>query len=782
MISVKGLRSDAANPANPDRYELKEELSAFRLPALVGLMLASLMLYLRSFLPVEAKTAGEQGPPPKPFSDDGEKDGAGPIDASATTDGGDIPGEGTQGHHTPQIDPDTETGPTVLRSRGYGAPQDANVLKPNELTAISAVVRPANTNDPGMPRDSIQNFPSPQTGYVGSGTQGGGGSGGGGDGGGGNGGGGNGGGGPGTDDDDDIVTPPVRNRAPRNSGPVYLADVASTATLAIALSTLLSHSTDDDGDALTVRNLRANAGTVTQLPDGSWLFTPVSTNLGRVVFSFEVWDGKVAVPQQAYSMVTPAPIDTGGGDDTGHGGGDDDDICEGHGAGVTGYNPVIGGIADDVLIGTDGNDLIMGKAGNDVGYGGRGDDLMYGGDGRDQLSGGAGDDRIYGDADDDVLYGDDGNDLLDGGAASDVLIGGAGDDALFGADGDDVLVGGEGADQMSGGAGIDEMLGENGHDIMFGDAGADLMLGRAGRDVMDGGDDADALYGGDDADVLSGAAGDDALSGDAGDDLVQGQTGNDTLSGGAGCDAIYGGDGNDDLSGNADHDTLVGGLGDDTINGGDGRDMVSDGEGADLVYLSVGDDRLIAAIDIHADQFDGGEGLDTLDYSQATESVAFNLVAAFVTLEDAASDQIAGFESFVGGSGDDTFVACDTPAMLTGGAGDDRFQFVAPQSPSSAVDTMFQITDFDVGDRVTISRFDFFKDLAAQIETQMESYFAADGNAGPGANDPVIRFRYDRDDRDGENTFIEIDFDRDELFETTISMQGHHLFVVVENT
>jgi Ca2+-binding RTX toxin-like protein len=749
MISVKGVRSDPANPANPDRHELKEEISAYRLPALVGLMLASLMLYLRSFLPVEAKTAGEQGPPQKPFADPDEKDGAAPIDVALATTDGDPMGDGMQGHHTPDIptDSDAETGPTVLRSRVHGAPQDANVLRPNELTSISAVMQPANTNDPNMLRDSIQNFPPPHQGYVGSGAPGGGS--------GGSSGSGNGGGGPGSDSDDgDDVTPPVRNRAPRNSGPVYLADVASAATLAIAMSTLLSQSVDDDGNALTVRNLRATSGTVTQLPDGSWLFTPSLTNLGRVVFSFEVWDGLVAVPQQAYSMVTAGPIDTGGGDDTGSGGDDDDDVCEGPGGGVPGYNPVIGGIADDVLIGTDGNDLIEGKAGNDVAYGGLGDDWIYGGDGRDQLSGGAGDDRIYGDADEDVLYGEDGNDLLDGGAASDVLIAGAGDDALFGADGDDVLSGNDGADQMSGGAGTDEMLGDAGHDIMFGDAGTDLMLGGAGRDAMFGGADADAMHGGDDADVMAGGTGDDALSGDAGDDLVQGEAGCDTLAGGDGADALY---------------------------GGEGHDVVSDGAGADIVYLAAGEDRLVVAIDISGDHFDGGEGTDTLDYSQATEDVAFDLVSAFVAVGDAASDRISGFESYVGGTGDDTFIACDTPAILTGGEGDDRFQFVVPQNQESTPNTMFQITDFDVGDRVSISRYDFFKDLAEEIESQMESYFSEDGNSGPGSNDAVIRFRHDRDAEDNENTWIEIDFDRDEAFETTITMQGHHLFVVVEH-
>lgn len=712
MISVKGLRSSPANPANPDRHELKEELSAYRPPALIGLMLASLMLYLRSFLPVNASTVGEQGPPNKPFTDPDDRSGSGPIDAAAATESYSLD-DGMQGHHVPDVNfgSDTETGAPVLRSRSYGAPHDANVLKPNELTAISAFVQPANSNSPDMPRDSFQNFPPPYVGASGGGGAGGG-TGGGGTGGGN--------GGPDTDndDDDDITPPPRTNRAPRNSGPVYLADVASTATLAIMLSQLLSHSTDEDGDTLTVRNVRSTSGTVTQMPDGSWLFTPSLTNFGRVVFSFEVWDGLVAVPQQAYSMVTGSPVDTGGGDDTGTGGHDDDDVCEGGGAGVTGYNPVIGGIADDVLIGTDGNDLMRGNAGNDFVYGGLGDDLMYGGDGRDHMSGGDGDDQLFGEADADILFGDNGNDALDGGDGSDVLFGGAGHDALFGAAGDDVLSGDGGDDHMAGGAGTDEMLGGAGNDIMFGDAGADLMLGGEGRDVLFGGADADALYGGDDDDVLA---------------------------------------------------------------GGDGDDVVHDGAGGDLVDLGGGNDRMVAAIDLDADRFHGGDGDDTLDYAAATESIAFDLVAGVVTMGDAEGDQISGFESFVGGRGDDTFTACDTPAILTGGDGGDRFQFLAGNGSASAVETMFQITDFSVGDRVSVSRYDFFKDLADDLADEMEQYFDEDGHSGRGSDEPSIRFRYDRDDLDGENTRIEIDFDRDDFYETTISMQGHHLFVVVEN-
>ncbi len=787
MITVKSQRADTAATVKPDRHALKEDLSPYRLPAMVALMLGSLMLYLRSFLPVRADVV-DANPGPNPFEDSAEKGRVGPVDAPASvTEGADV------AERTPQSSPfdtGTEGGSTSLRGRGNASQQDANVLKADEVSAYRALTMPANTNFPDMPRDSLPRFPA-FTGGPGGGNSG--------NGGnpttvlpGNNGNNGNNGSGPDIDPEaDDPVIPPARNRAPRNNGPVYLADVATGAVLAIALTDLLRNSSDEDGDTLTVTNLRSSSGTITAQPDGSWIFTPSPTNLGRTVISFDVTDGMVVVPQMAFTMVNLVPVDTGGGDDTGPGGdgdGDPDgDTCGAPGSSVTGYNPVIGGVADDVLIGTEGNDLIRAGAGHDTAFGGLGDDLIYGGDGRDQLSGGAGNDQIFGEADDDILFGDDGDDALDGGAGHDVVHGGAGDDTVFGAEGDDVLAGGQGADQMSGGAGADLMDGEGGDDILFGDAGADVMLGAAGRDILDGGEGNDTLDGGADADVMAGGAGDDVLSGNTGADLVQGDAGDDQLAGGEGDDVLLGGDGADDLSGNAGDDTLQGGAGNDHIRAGEGHDVAADGAGADIVLLAAGDDWVAVALDLQQDHFDGGSGTDTLDLSAAAETVVFDLISGMVSTATDDADTFSGFEAFVGGSGDDHFIAASASAVFTGGDGDDRFQFDAVTAPNqdpdaAVIDTIFQITDFDVGDRVSISRFDFFKDLKDHLEDQFDSYFSENGNSGPGNNDPRIRIRHDHDeDKDADNTWIEIDFDRDNFFETTITMQGHHLFVVVEN-
>ena len=136
-------------------------------------------------------------------------------------------------------------------------------------------------------------------------------------------------------------------------------------------------------------------------------------------------------------------------------------------------------------------------------------------------------------------------------------------------------------------------------------------------------------------------------------------------------------------------------------------------------------------------------------------------------------------------TGDDIFIAGASSAILTGGDGDDRFRFdgdpaIAENAFDTAVETLFQITDFAVGDRISISRYDFFEDLADDIEAHMEGYFSADGIGGSGGDDARVRIRHEREN-DQENTWIEIDFDRDDFYEASITLQGHRLFVVVEN-
>ena len=112
MITVKSQRADTAAAVNPDRHALKEDLAPYRLPAMVALMLGSLMLYLRSFLPVRADVV-DGDPGPNPFEDSAEKGRVGPVDAPASvTEGDDV---AAQGQRPSPFDTDTDGGPASFR-------------------------------------------------------------------------------------------------------------------------------------------------------------------------------------------------------------------------------------------------------------------------------------------------------------------------------------------------------------------------------------------------------------------------------------------------------------------------------------------------------------------------------------------------------------------------------------------------------------------------------------------------------------------------------------------
>ena len=76
------------------------------------------------------------------------------------------------------------------------------------------------------------------------------------------------------------------------------------------------------------------------------------------------------------------------------------------------------------------------------------------------------------------------------------------------------------------------------------------------------------------------------------------------------------------------------GDGDDTITGtgqserfsaGGGDDYIADGGGRDTVDAGAGDDTVVASLDAAADNYDGGAGTDTLDYSETRSGVLIDL-------------------------------------------------------------------------------------------------------------------------------------------------------------
>jgi hypothetical protein len=89
---------------------------------------------------------------------------------------------------------------------------------------------------------------------------------------------------------------------------------------------------------------------------------------------------------------------------------------------------------------------------------------------------------------------------------------------------------------------------------------------------------------------------------------------------------------------------------------------------------------------------------------------------------------------------------------------------------------MHEILDFKVGDLIRMSKYDLFEEVFDGLQDRFEQIYGDDLKSG----DIPLRFTHEGDD-EMQRTVIEADFDDDDVYETTISLQGHHVFVVVEN-
>lgn len=567
--------------------------------------------------------------------------------------------------------------------------------------------------------------------------------------------------GPGPDD-------PRQNRAPRLSGPVHLHDLAGCQTLLLTLAALLAGASDADADTLSVANLRVTGGELTRVAEG-WLFTPTQGRFGPVTLSYEVSDGTVSVPQTAQFNIVE-------------------------------FTEITGTAAADTLLGTECRDVIEGREGDDMIDARGGADIVRAGSGNDIIVAGAGDDLIQAGAGNDIVFGGAGNDTIFGGAGDDRLFGDDGDDSLHGEEGDDLLVGGAGNDYLSGGEGNDTLHGGEGDDILLGGAGADTLHGESGNDTLDGGEGQDLIKAG---------AGDDIALGGAGADTLFGEAGADTLRGGEGDDCLIGGAGNDILQGEAGDDTLRGGQGDDVLEGGTGRDHVIAGSG---------DDHVVATADATADCYEGGSGVDTLDFSGTRQGVTVDLTEGKAFGLEIGEDTIRGFEEVRGGDGDDCFLIGETAMTVTGGKGGDVFRFLlskaatqeedegddeadmqehgegaqqasgqdedddeaeAQEGGGEARELIHEILDLEVGDRIVVKQYSLGKrdDEAGQDEDVAGDEDDDDGFAavyGEDAGDSrPFRFRIEKID-DEDRTFVDVYSELDDVKDFSIEIYGNH--------
>ncbi len=224
-----------------------------------------------------------------------------------------------------------------------------------------------------------------------------------------------------------------------------------------------------------------------------------------------------------------------------------------------------------------------------------------------------------------------------------------------------VATGGSAIDMGAGNDQVNLYVGATVEGTILLGTGDDVALATSsGHFVVEGGDGSDTMAMGASDDVLSGDGGNDFIYAGAGDDRIEGGAGNDTLFGDLGDDLIQAGAGNDVIDGGAD---------DDVIFGDDGADIVTGGLGDDLVRGNAGDDVFVVATTADGrDSYDGGAGLDTLDFSAFTSAVSLTLRDGVTTF---ATDKIENVENVVGGQAADMLTGNAGDNALTGNAGDD---------------------------------------------------------------------------------------------------------------
>ena len=179
--------------------------------------------------------------------------------------------------------------------------------------------------------------------------------------------------------------------------------------------------------------------------------------------------------------------------------------------------------------------------------------------------------------------------------------------------------------------------------------------------------------------------------------IINADAGNDVVSGGRGADEINGARGNDSLSGGAGFDKLAGGDGDDTLI--DLDVLLTDPDTADRTDA-------VALNAAHGAYFDGGRGVDTIDFTGSTQSLWVDLggsINASLVYTAGANgrgywdvdwaqwldNRITGVEKLIGGDGDEALWGNFADNEIHGGAGNDYLNGGAISSSNPSHDKLF---------------------------------------------------------------------------------------------
>ncbi len=413
--------------------------------------------------------------------------------------------------------------------------------------------------------------------------------------------------------------------------------------------------------------------------------------------------------------------------------------------GTDGDDLINGSDGDDIIRGGLGNDIVFGNAGDDQIDGEAGNDTLHGGEGNDTVSGGEGNDILLGDVGNDILDGGTGIDHISGGTGDDIIMGtvdGASDtydggddldvldfsysglDLTFDLAAGEVRVGSSpevdhfmNIETFNGSTGnnrFEAVVGQDsslpglmdtattGNQIFNGNIGIDTLSYRVAQRSVDidltagratGEEIGTDLFSS--IDMFETGSGDDRFvaavaqpGADAPKRVVETATTRD--------EAFDGGEGNDSIDyGDAMQDVVIDVASGNATGVEIGHDALRNienyetGSGNDEIRAVVQQTGPIVETTTTADQtFVGGAGIDTLNYSEAAQSIVVDADAGVASGAEIGTDTIAEIETFITGAGNDAFVAAvdasasaDAPAAEAvsqtyfGGAGTDTIDY-----------------------------------------------------------------------------------------------------------
>ncbi len=137
------------------------------------------------------------------------------------------------------------------------------------------------------------------------------------------------------------------------------------------------------------------------------------------------------------------------------------------------------------------------------------------------------------------------------------------------------------------------------------------------------------------------------------------------ISGTEAHEVIHGGVGADSVLARGGDDSIFGYSGDDTLKGGWGNDTLDGGEGDNYLVGSVGDDTFIMSSG--QSTVSGGDGIDSVDYSNANPSILVDLLFERINARDAEGDSFTGVENLIGTRGADNIRGTLENNQLFGG-------------------------------------------------------------------------------------------------------------------